>query len=173
MRQPLSTTGITFGCSDHQSSSFFKDLYPKPAHVKKLFRFGAPAESVSSLVVIRDHIFAKVFLDIIEFICEEDTVASDVRMIAWLLTHCHGDNHLLVNTPTPDDPMKLKHIANVKQHGNVKDVVKAITRALAVFPTHFVLQCQYQTDKTLLNSVFMNPESIKRMYSQVNKDMQE
>ena len=69
--------------------------------------------------------------------------------------------------------MRLKHICNVKEKGSVKDVVKAITKSLATYPTHFVLQCEFQTDKTLLNSVFMNPESIKRMYKHVNIDQQE
>ena len=90
------------------------------------------------------------------------------EVLVWLLTHCAGTNHLFVNTPTDAEPMRLKHICNVREHGRLSDVVPKITASLAKFPTHFVLQCQFSTAKTLLDSVFMNPDSIERMYKQVN-----
>ena len=147
---------------------FFKEMYPSEKHENKLFRFGEPTSAVSSLIVIKDHIFCKIFTDLVEFIIEEGVASSDIRMMAWLLTHCAGNNHLFVNTPTDDNPMKLLHIANVKQHGRVSDITKAITKALAKFPTHYVMQCQFQTTNTLLGSIFMQKESLNRIYEQVN-----
>jgi hypothetical protein len=168
-RRPLNAGGVQFGVgSAGYPHDFFKDMFPPEKQLNKLFRFGEPTAAVSSLIVIKDRIFAKIFTDLVEFIVEEGVASSDIRMMAWLLTHCAGNNHLFANTPTDSDPMKLLHIANVKQHGRVSDVTKAITKALARYPTHFVMQCQFQTTNTLLGSVFMNKESLERIYKNVN-----
>ena len=167
---PLNALGVVYGVGGSYTTgvSTFKDPYREEKPRNKLFRFGAPSDAVSSLIVIKDTIFCKIFTNLVEFIIEEGVRSEHVRMIAWLLTHCAGTNHLFVNTPTDAEPMRLKHIANVKQHGRLSDVVPKITSALAKFPTHFVLQCQFSTANTLLTSVFMNPESLKRIYKQVN-----
>lgn len=160
---------VAFGVDPiHQAHDYFKDMHPEEKVQDKLFRFGEPTSAVSSLIVIKDHIFAKIFTNLVEFIIEEGVTASDVRMMAWLLTNCGGQSHLFVNTPLDNNPMKLVHIANVKHHGRVSDVTRAITKHLAKYPTHYVMQCEFRTTNTLLGSIFMNPESLKRIYENVN-----
>ena len=159
---------VAFGAGTHYGAqAFFKDMFPEK-HKNKLFRFGEPTQAVSSLIVIKDRIFAKVFTNLVEFILEEGVVGSDIRMMAWLLTNCEGTNHLFVNTPTDAEPMKLMHIANVAYHGRVSDVTRAITKAMVKFPTHYVMECQFKATNTLLASTFMNPESLERIYKNVN-----
>jgi hypothetical protein len=168
--RPLNVAVVpVFGTGYHSGAvSTFKDPYPPEKHLNKLFRFGEPTEAISSLIVIKDHVFCKIFKGLVEFIIEEGVAVSDIRMMAWLLTNCEGTNHLFVNTPTDTDPMRLMHIANVKHHGRVSDVTKAITKGLAKYPCHYVLQCQFKTTNSLLGSVFMNPHSLERIYNNVN-----
>ena len=124
--------------------------------------------AVSSLIIIKNKIYARVFLDLVEFIIEEGVESTHVRMMAWLLTNCGGKNNLFVNLPSDSDPMRLKHIANVEYKGRLSSITKAITKALVKYPTHYVMQCQFKTTNTLLGSIFMNPASIDRMYNNIN-----
>jgi len=169
-RVPLGSAAmVPFGVgANGYDFSQFKDPYPVEKTPSKLFRFGAPSQAVSSLIIIKDKIFARVFIDLVEFIVEEGVQAGDIRMMAWLLTNCGGKNNLFVNIPTPADPMKLRHIANVEYKGRLANITKSISKALYQYPTHYVMQCQFKTTNTLLGSFFMNPESIKRMYNNVN-----
>ena len=47
-------------------------------------------------------------------------------------------------------------------------MTRAITMALAKYPTHYVMECQFKTTNTLLTSTFMNPDSLERIYTNVN-----
>ena len=139
--------------------------YVKPINL--FFRFGAPEDQMSTLINIRDRVFVKVFTNLVEVIVQDDTITqSDFNFMAWMLSHAPGN--LFVNTPLPDNPKKLVHIFNVKKHGSIKEIARALQQVLVRFPTHYVLQSEFYVGDTIFGTALMNKHSLKRLYQQVS-----
>ena len=134
-----------------------------------LFRFGAAGDLVKQMVNIKDRVLFKVFRNLIEIIVMRGVDEYDLAMAFWLLTHVEG--HLFVNLPTPDNPKKLVHIANVTQKSRISELVTTAVGQLVRYPTHFVLQTQFSTMKGIFtNKAISNREAMDKIYEKVKLD---
>ena len=131
-----------------------------------LFRFGVPSDMVSDLINVKDHIYIKIFSNLIEGIVQENTSESDIRFFAWLLIQ--GAGPLMVNNATPDDPKKLVHVLDISKNSHLSDVASAIKKNLYTYPVHFVLRSDFKVKGTIFASKLLNEHSIRRMYKEVN-----
>ena len=133
-----------------------------------LFRFGAMKDAMNEMTNIKDRVIFKVFSNLVEIIVMEKADEYDLAMAMWLLSHCTG--HLMLNTPTTDQPKKLIHIANVTKESRIRDLVFSIVGNITRYPAHFVLQTKYSMDGSVLASPLMNKHTLARVYTAVKND---
>jgi len=133
-----------------------------------LFRFGAMKDAMTEMVNIKDRVIFKAFTNLVEIIVLEKADEYDIAMAMWLLSHATG--HLLMNSPTPTEPKKLIHIANVTTTSRIRDLVHAIVGNTLSHPAHFVLQSKFNLEGSIFDSPMLNKHTINRVYTAVKND---
>ena len=133
-----------------------------------LFRFGAMKDAMNEMTNIKDRVIFKVFSNLVEIIVMEKADEYDLAMAMWLLSHCTG--HLLLNSPTPTDPKKLIHIANVTKESRIRDLVHAVVGNILTHPAHFVLQSKFNLEGSIFDSPMLNKHTMARVYTAVKND---
>ena len=133
-----------------------------------LFRFGAMKDAMTEMINIKDRVIFKSFTNLVEIIVLEKADEYDIAMAMWLLSHCTG--HLLMNTPTPTEPKKLIHIANVTKESRIRDLVHAVVGHTITHPAHFVLQSKFSLQGSIFDSPLMNKHTMARVYTAVKND---
>ena len=93
----------------------------------------------------------------------------DLAMALWMLSHCEG--HLMVNIPTPQEPKKLLHVANVSEKSRISELVRAVVGHLYSYPAHLVLETKFSTKGSIFDSPEVtNQQAIKQIYDKVKMD---
>ena len=76
----------------------------------------------------------------------------------------------MINTPTPTDPKKLLHIANVTKESRIRDLVHAVVGNTLTHPAHFVLQSKFKLTGSIFDSPLLNRHTMNRVYTAVKND---
>ena len=93
----------------------------------------------------------------------------DLSMPMWLISHVEG--HLFINLPTPNDPKKLQHLANITKTSRISDLVSTVVGHLLKYPAHLVLQAKFKLNDSIMNQPeLQNREAMNMIYEQVKND---
>ena len=121
------------------------------------------------LVNVKDRVMFKVFSNLIELVVMEGADEYDLAMAMWLLSHVEG--HLFINLPTPDDPKRLQHLANITPTSRISDLVSTIVGHLLKYPAHLVLQAKFKIDDSVMHQPeLQNREAMNLIYEKVKAD---
>ena len=165
--RPLDLASIKAG-AHHGKVEMRKEREDYVAPNLPLFRFGALKDAMGEMTNIKDRVIFKVFSNLVEIIVMEKADEYDLAMAMWLLSHATG--HLMINTPVPDNPKKLLHIANVTKETRIRDLVFAIVGNIITHPAHLVLQTKFNLEGSVLASPLMNKHTLARVYTAVKND---
>ena len=127
---------------------------------------------MKQMVNIKDRVLFKVFTNLVEVILMKGVDEYDLAMAFWFLSHLEG--HLFINLPSPDNPKKLVHLANVTKTSRISDLVHVVVGHLVRYPTHLVFQSKFSTKGGVLtNDSVTNRAAIDKIYEQVRIDYQQ
>ena len=145
----------------------------KPKH-GPLFKYGSVYDILKEFN-INEKIYVRVYKQGVETVFLKGVQEASIKTVAWILNHLIGT--LFVNTPTPEDTSKLRHIFNVTEKSVSMDIMKAMLKHLdtTTFPLHYYLA----TKNAVMGSALLpntNDLTVARVYKAFqgqNKEYQE
>jgi len=127
-----------------------------------LFKFAHSVDMIQEYN-IQKKIFFRVCSNIIEMVVLSGVKEWELKVAGYFAHQVVGP--LLLNTPTPEDTSKLKHILNITNDTTSKQVFQAMAKHMdeTAYPIHFVVSARFNVKYSDLHHKIMSHHTIRRI----------
>ena len=148
----------------HGFEELLAQLNLKPNEPEPLFKFAILHDLLKEYDIAKK-IYVRVTKTVFEAVVLNGVEQFHLRVLGYFINHLQG--HLLVNTPTDENPLKLLHIMDVKEDTATEDVTRGVLKNLRPdnFPNHFVLYADFQIQLSSLMPKIASKETTLRLLS--------